>query len=58
MVTCGEIDFNQLCETYTTCLIPSEVTSNILGSISVVNMIELLDEKIKKIFPGIPGESR
>ena len=52
MLTCGEIDFNRLFETYTTCLIRSEVTSEIVGSISEVNMIDLLGENNKKDFPG------
>ena len=45
----GEIGFKQLIETYTTWLIPSEVTSKITGSISVVNMTDLIIEK--KRFP-------
>ena len=42
----GEIGLKQLIETCTTWLIPSEVTSKITGSISVVNMIDLIVEKI------------
>ena len=50
----GEIGLKQLFETCTTWLIPSEMTSKITGSISVVNMTDLIVEK-KKISPGIPG---
>ena len=54
MLPFGEIGLKQLTETCTTWLIPSEVTSKITGSISVVNMTDLIVEK-KKISPGIPG---
>ena len=54
VLTCGEIDFNQSCEVYTTFLIPGEVTRKTVGSISVVNMIDLLGEKKK----DLPGNSR
>ena len=42
VLPCVEIDLNQLREAYTTCLIPSEATSKIAGSISVVNVIGLV----------------
>ena len=56
VLTCGEIGFNQSCEAYITCFIPSEVTGKIVGSISVVNVIDLLGEKKNKRFPReFPG---
>ena len=39
-----------------TCFIPSEVTGKIVGSISIVNVIDLLGEKKNKRFPReFPG---
>ena len=58
VLSCGEIEPNQLREAYTARLIPSEVTSKISVSISVVNMIGLGGEKKKIKFPGIPGKCR
>ena len=49
MLPFGEIGLKQLIETCTTWLIPSEVTSKITGSISVVNMTDLIVET--KRFP-------
>ena len=52
MLPCGVIGLNQLREEYKPGLIPSESTSKIAGSISVVNMIGLGGENKKKDFPG------
>ena len=49
MLSFGEIGFKQLIETYTSWLMYSEVTSKIVGSISVVNMTDLIGKK--KRFP-------
>ena len=57
MLSFDEIDSKQLIETYTAWLMSSEVTSKIVGSISVINMTDLIDKK-KKISPGIPGTVR
>ena len=58
VLSCGEIGLNQLCEAYRSCLIPSEVTSKIVGSISVVHMIGLVGVKNKKKSPTVVGECR
>ena len=42
VLPCGVIGLNQLREAYRAGLIPSEVTSKIAGSISVVNVIGLV----------------
>ena len=49
VLPCGENGLNQLCEAYTSGLIPSKGTSKIAGVISVVNMIGLTGEKKKEI---------
>ena len=51
VLTCGEIEHNQLGEAYTSRLIPSEVTSKISPSISVMNMIGGFGGEKKKDLP-------